>query len=438
MDAQTFYKQTANSIAAYLMQELKLVPNTHYRIRSATSGPRCLTLVVNVNPRYAKQIMGMSEALSMAAMLDKNASIRVSRGNRGTLCLEIPKPESLWYNVSINSLPRRRGLLASVGLDGEHRPTAINFADSLTPHAMAAGSTGSGKTNIQRLLVYDLASQNEPNQVGFVLVDTQKRGKWWKDFANIPHLLHPVVTTEGEALRVLMWAAAEVDRRAERNQTKPHVFVCIDEVQSILDNEAVAKSLRILTAVGREYGLHCVLGLQNPTAEMMGGTADLKRNIVTRLVGKVDSGVAAYAATGQKNSGAEGLVGCGDFLFIEPRGTKRLTAALLTSKDTEHLPCTESIPSLDLSSYEDIDRVVEQASRGRGREPEPLEPTHVALAMTANRGITWLAQTLSIGSGRAKKVLEFARDLHSELSELGYTIIPHTGSIPIGGRVATE
>lgn len=437
MSNADFYKRTATSVASYLLQEIGIRPGEHYRFNAATSGPRVLMLSLWLNPKYASKIIAMREPLSMAAMLDKDQSIRIGRGRRGTLALEIPKPKNLWFNISLAHLPRRRGLSASIGLDSEHRPTLIDFSDPLSPHCLTAGSTGSGKTFAQRLLVHDLASQNEPGRVGFLLVDAQKRGKWWGDFGRIPHLLHPIVKTETEALRVLSWAVAEVDRRADGLNGGPkHIFVCIDEVQSILTNDGVAKALKTLTAVGREYGLHCILGLQNPTSEMMGGTADLKRNMVTRLVGKVDSGVAAYAATGQKESGAELLTGSGDFLLVDPRGIRRLTTALLTTKDVETLPHAESIPNLDLSQYEDIDHVIEQADNQS--KADPLNPDHVAVALATDRGITWLTKELNVGSTKAKRVRQFAHQIHRKWAEMGYASIPVSQDIEIEARYVVE
>ena len=162
----------------------------------------------------------MSEQLSTAAGLNREASIRIDRGRAGALAVETPKPEALWYNVKITALPRRRWLRATLGLDNEHRPTLVDFSNPLTPHALIAGTTGSGKTNAQRLVVYDLASQNSPADVQFVLIDTRKRGIGCRPFQHLPHLLHPVITDDPTALRALSWAVAEVDRRAP-SQDRP-------------------------------------------------------------------------------------------------------------------------------------------------------------------------------------------------------------------------
>jgi len=424
MDAKTFYRSTANSIAAYLRQELDIMPGYHYKVQNATSGPRVLALAVNINPRYASKIASMSQALSMAAGLDRDVHIRIRRGNRGMLAIEIPKPRALWFNVSLANLPRRRGLLTPVGLDCEHRPALVDWADPLTPHTLIAGTTGSGKTNAARLLVYDLAVGNESHEVEFVLIDTRKRGTAWRDFADVPHLGHPVITDDETALRALCWAVAEIDRRAGNGKRKPDVFIGIDEAQDLLDKAEFVKLIGDVAATGREFGVHLLAALQNPTAAQLGDTS-IKRNLTTRLVGKVDSGQAAAVACGVRETGAEYLTGAGDMLLIQPAGIKRLTAALLTEKDIGKLPRIERARQLDLDGYEDPDHVLDQADNGGKVRADDLDPAHVAVALVAERGITWLANRLSIGSAKARRVLEFADRLRDELKAMdAYTTIP--------------
>ncbi len=425
MNGQVFYTQTATAIASYLRQELNILAGVHYRFVEATSGPRVLALTVMVNPRYAPKIMGLSEQISMAAGLDRQATIRIGRGRRGMLALEIPKPRDLWYNVPVTALPRRRFLSASVGFDDQFRPALVNFFDPLTPHALIAGTTGSGKTNAQRLIVYDLASQNGPDEVGFVLIDTRKRGTGWQPFAGLPHLLHPIVTDDQTALRVLLWGVAEVDRRAKEGRIRPRVFIGIDEAQALLEAEQFVKPIADLAAVGREFGVHVILSAQNPTAAQL-GDSNVKRNLSVRLVGRVDSPTAANVAAGQNDTGAHMLTGSGDMLLVTPGEVQRITAALVTDKDTARLPRVESPGYLDLAPYEDADHVLAVADTSRA---DPVEPDQVAVALANNRGISWLQKELRVGPSKAQRVRDFADGVRLTLNKLGYSIIP---AIPDG------
>jgi hypothetical protein len=434
LDGRTFYYRAAKAIAQYWLQELEIHPNVHYRIREAVNGPRIIALHVVVNPRYAAKIIGMSEQLSMAAGLDKQASIRIDRGRAGALSVEIPKPSELWYNVSITALPRRGGLRATVGLDTEHRPTLVDFSNPLTPHALIAGTTGSGKTNAQRLMVYDLASQNEPNEVQFLLIDTRKRGSGWRPFEHLSHLAHPVITDDGTALRALAWAVTEIDRRAASEQTRPRVFICLDETQALLEQEQFVKPISDLSAVGREFGIHLLAAIQNPTAKQL-GDATIKRNLTTRLVGKTDSAEAARVAAGIGGTGAERLMGAGDFLLVQPDGVRRLTTALLTERDTDRLAYAESPGYLDLAAYEDIDHVSDVAdvkslrdTQGkRGRKPDPLDLGLVGrlvgmLATGQEIVAATLANQLGLYVGKVERHIEAADDVLNGLTGAGYSV----------------
>ncbi len=427
MTERVFAQRVSGAVADYLWQELKLHPaKGDYRVVGATSGPRVLTLALLINPKFTPKVIGLAEQLSMAAGLDRQSTIRATRGNRGTLALEIPKPESLWYDIGVTVLPNRRGLKAPVGIDVEHRPALVDFGNPLTPHLLAAGTTGSGKTNTARLLVYDLARGNRPEDVSLILVDTRKRGIAWHQFRSLPHLAHPVITDDGQALQALGWAVAELDRRAVSRRTAPRIFVTIDEAQALLDRDEFIKPIGELAAVGREFGIHLFLATQNPTAEMLGST-NIKRNLTTRLVGKVDSAQAAQVAAGVKGTGAELLTGPGDQLLVGAGGiVRRITTALVTEADMGGLPRSETVPYLDLDEYDDIDHVLEQA-----RPKAPVLPHQVANALVFKGGINKLAAALRVGNDRATRIKAFADEVREVLDNLGYTIIPHPGNHPV-------
>jgi DNA segregation ATPase FtsK/SpoIIIE-like protein len=426
-----FYQRTASAIADYLWQEIKIHPRRgDYRIAAATSGPRVLCLSILINPRYAPRVISLSEQLSMAAGLDPSESVRIARGRRGSLMVEIPKPPAMWYNVPVTAQPPRRGLMASLGLDGEHRPALVDFANPLTPHCLVAGTAGSGKTNVQRVLIYDLARQNSPDAVRFLLVDTRKRGSAWLPFARLPHLAHALITEETEALRMLAWAVAEIDRRATSGRRRPRVFIGIDEAQALLDRAEFVKPVADLAAVGREFGIHVLLALQNPTATHLGDTS-IKRNLTTRLVGRVDSAQAANVAAGVKGSGAELLTGAGDMLLVVPAGIKRMTAALLTDTDTDRLPHAEEVGRLDLDEYEDLDHVLDQADNAAASAASEadamrsigLDPAQVAWALAhPDDSQRAMYERFRVGFPKIRRVQGFAREVLAELQRLGFVV----------------
>jgi len=438
MNKGNYYRTALNGVADHLANKLKIWPASfvQYRDRLPSqarfyhstfdAGHRCFTWTLATDPQTAEKLLAMNlEGLNVAAKLDEESSVRVGRGRRGTLVVEVPLPSCWWKTVTTADLPRKRGLLTAVGLDTRRKPVFLNWQDPLMAHPLIAGTTGSGKTSVARLAIYDLAMSNGPGEVEFILIDTRKRGKHWKDFEGIPHLGHPIVKEDEEALRVLLWACAEIDRRAESGRVKPGVFIAIDEAQEILDRDEFVTAIGDVAATGREFNIHLALICQNPTAKQLGDTS-IKRNMITRLVGRVDSPEAARVATGQSKSGAESLTGAGDLLFIRPGSVKRLTAGLLTGKDIASLPRVDGSRRLDLRQYEDIDHVLAQTDNENkaGRPQDPLEAPHVALALSdENTSQRELTRQFSIGFEKAKRVLEFAAELRAELQALGCHVI---------------
>jgi len=438
MNKGNYYREALNGVADHLANKLKVWPASFVQYRNQLpkqacfyqsefdAGHRCFTLTLATDPQTAEKLLTMNlDGLNVAARLDEEFSVRVGRGRRGSLVIEIPLPKRWWKPVTTDDLPRKPGLLTAVGLDTRRKPVFLNWQDPLMAHSLIAGTTGSGKTSVARLAVYDLAMSNGPGDVEFVLIDSRKKGRWWNDFEGIPHLGHPIVKDDEEALRVLLWACAEIDRRAESGRLEPGVFIAIDEAQELLDRDEFVKAIGDIAATGREFNIHLALITQNPTAKQLGDTS-IKRNMIARLVGRVDSSEAARVATGQSKSGAESLTGAGDLLFIRPGSVKRLTAGLLTEKDIAVLPKVDGSRRLDLGQYEDVDHVLAQAdNEGKaGRPQDPLEAPHVALALSdESTSQRELNRQFSIGFEKAKRVLEFAAELRQELQALGCRVV---------------
>lgn len=421
MNEREFYDSAIRAIANYLWQELQLYPQKNYQLERPVNGPRIITLRFVINPTHARKIMSMGNELSMAAGLDKNFVIRIGRGWRGTLTLELPKPPP-WKPLAITALPRRRGIVASLGVDTENRPALIDFSNPSTAHILVAGSTGCGKTQAGKLLIYDLAIQNEQDDLKLILIDTKKNGIGWREFERLPHLANRVITDEETALKVLSWGNAEVDRRYKEGRNKPYIFIGIDEAQSLLETDGFIRPILNLASVGREAGVHLILLTQNPSASML-GDASVKRNFTARLVGRVDSTEAAKVATGQSGTGAEGLTGTGDMLLIKPGDTRRLITALLTLLDLSHLPSVERLSVLDLAEYQDVDHVLGQMSVTPGRSPDPIDPEHV-YSVLVNPGISQneLYRRFNIGRPKQKDVISFAKSILSFMERDGYLI----------------
>jgi S-DNA-T family DNA segregation ATPase FtsK/SpoIIIE len=93
----------------------------------------------------------------------------------------------------------------------------------------------------------------------------------------------------------------------------------------------VEAALTRLAQRGREAGIHLVAGAQKPSASVLGPL--LKANFPARLVGRVGSTEDARVAAGLSGSGAEKLLGRGDFLAVASGQTTRFQAAWIPPQD---------------------------------------------------------------------------------------------------------
>jgi len=94
-------------------------------------------------------------------------------------------------------------------------------------------------------------------------------------------------------------------------------------------------ALTRLTQRGREAGIHLVACTQKPMATVIGGL--IKSNFPVRLVGSVASPEGAKVATGIGGTGAERLLGQGDFLVVAKGQVTRMQAAYASEQQVRDL-----------------------------------------------------------------------------------------------------
>jgi S-DNA-T family DNA segregation ATPase FtsK/SpoIIIE len=348
------------------------------RVTGGTITPRLVRFHVST-PLGVKvrQLSNLSEeiALSLGA-----SSCRVYRQD-GQVEVEVPRRKGT--TVRLMPLCRRLAAQASqgqspvppltavLGLDQEGMPVLLQLPSPNVAHVLIAGTTGSGKTALARSIVASLALLNSQRSLQLVLIDPKGRG--FLPFEGLPHLLVPVVTRVDEALPLLQRLVEEMERRDAERRSEPRLVVVLDELADLMqvggrEMEAV---LTRLTQRGREAGLHLVACTQKPAATVIGGL--VKSNFPVRLVGSVASPEDAKVATGLAGTGAERLLGQGDFLVVAKGQVTRLQAAYLDVSQlcglvrclqvgsTPLLPSGERVGAPDAGSHGLVAGLVEQA-----------------------------------------------------------------------------
>jgi S-DNA-T family DNA segregation ATPase FtsK/SpoIIIE len=118
-------------------------------------------------------------------------------------------------------------------------------------------------------------------------------------------------------------------------QAQPHIVVFIDELADLLmtGGKPLEQALTRLTQRGREVGIHIVAATQKPSAAVLGPL--LKANFPVRLVGRVTSASDARTATGWTGTGAERLMGRGDFLAVAEGQLIHFQAAFVLPEEVQ-------------------------------------------------------------------------------------------------------
>jgi len=177
-----------------------------------------------------------------------------------------------------------RSTLAVVG-ESYDGPFSIDIRKD-GPHALIAGTTGSGKSELLQTIVASLAVANRPDEMTFVLVD-YKGGSAFADCARLPHTVGMVTDLDPHQVeRALASLSAELTRRehilaaagakdiedyqllVDKRQARPlpRLVIAIDEFASMTrDLPDFVTGLVNIAQRGRSLGIHLILATQRPS-----------------------------------------------------------------------------------------------------------------------------------------------------------------------------
>jgi S-DNA-T family DNA segregation ATPase FtsK/SpoIIIE len=310
------------------------------RVTGGTVTPRWVRFQVlpAVGAKISK-IKGLSEEL--AAALDA-PSCRVSR--RGAaVAVEVPRddPQPVRLLPLCRQLDDDEGgippVTAVLGLAEDGAPLLIRLPSPDVAHVLVAGTTGSGKTVLLQTMILSLAMDNRPRHLSLVLIDP--KGHAFDLFGGLPHLARPVIWEVEEMTEALHSLVRLMEKRGTGNglDGQPSVVVVVDELVDVLmvGGKAVQWALTRLTQRGRDAGIHIIAATQKPTAAVLGPL--VKANFPVRLVGKVTSANDARTATGWSGTGAERLMGRGDFLAVAEGRVIRFQAAHVSPAEIQEV-----------------------------------------------------------------------------------------------------
>jgi S-DNA-T family DNA segregation ATPase FtsK/SpoIIIE len=213
------------------------------------------------------------------------------------LQIEPPTPEALVAGWSLGG--RSTTAVLGAGYDG---PFSVDLVRD-GPHALIAGTTGSGKSELLQTLVATLAVVNRPDEMTFVLVD-YKGGSAFAECADLPHTVGLVTDLDTHLVeRALVSLGAELRRRETQLAQAgakdildyldkrsrggdvlpplPRLLLVIDEFASMVrELPDFITGLVNIAQRGRSLGIHLVLATQRPGGAV---TPDIRANTNLRI-----------------------------------------------------------------------------------------------------------------------------------------------------------
>lgn len=322
------------------------------------SGPIVTTFEFRPAPNVkVSRILGLSDDLAMTLCAE---SIRIQAPIRGkdVVGIEIPNSQSqiIYLREILESELFQKSsspLTLALGKDIVGNPFITDLKK--LPHLLIAGTTGSGKSVGVNAMILSLLYKNPPDQLKLVMIDPKMVE--FSIYADIPHLLTPIITDPKKAIGALQSVAKEMERRyslmseykvktidsyneqAPNNGVEafPYLIVVIDELADLMmtgGKEAEVPIARI-AQMGRASGLHLIVATQRPSVDVVTGL--IKTNLPSRVSFRVGTKIDSKVIL--DTDGAQSLLGRGDMLFTPPgtNGLVRLHAPFATEDEIKKI-----------------------------------------------------------------------------------------------------
>ena len=397
------------------------------------------------------QIVGLARDLARALSL---VSIRVVETipGKSLMGLELPNPKrqmvrlseilgSQVYNESASALT------IALGKDIGGKPVVADLQKM--PHLLVAGTTGAGKSVGINAMLLSLLYKAEARDVRLILIDPKMLEM--SVYADIPHLLAPVVIDMKQAANALNWCVGEMERRyklmssqgvrnlagfnhkvavaaaADRPLTNPftltpespeplehlpYIVVVIDELADLMmvAGKKIEELIARLAQKARASGLHLILATQRPSVDVITGL--IKANIPTRIAFQVSSKIDSRTILDQM--GAESLLGQGDMLYLPPGSglPLRVHGAYVADAEVHHV--VAYLKKLGGANYIEgileggvLEGEADGAEGGGDAESDALYDQAVEIVLRNKRASISLVQRhLRIGYNRAARLLD--------------------------------
>ncbi|HEX4825657.1 MAG TPA: DNA translocase FtsK 4TM domain-containing protein [Candidatus Polarisedimenticolaceae bacterium] len=390
--------------------------------------------------RYSK-IVGLVDDLCMGL---KAESIRIDRiPGRSTVGIEVPNrhqevifPRELLASDKYRASKSKLTMAFGKDINGEVFTAELERM----PHLLIAGATGAGKSVGLNGMITSILYKATPADVRFIMIDTKMIELGM--YAEIPHLLIPVVTDPKHASTALKWAVREMEQRYKKlasigvrnidqfnhalaetpsrtmkdertGEEKalsplPFIVIVIDEMADLMmvSSADVEESIMRLAQMARAVGIHLILATQRPSVDVITGT--IKANFPARIAYRVSQRVDSRTIIDQQ--GAEHLIGRGDMLFL-PSGSARLSrlhSGYITEPELNRIVAflkKQAKPVYDESVLKDPEEEKSGTFDAGDRDTMYVEAVRLVL-QEGMCSITLIQRRMRLGYARAARIVD--------------------------------
>ncbi|MCX6752839.1 MAG: DNA translocase FtsK 4TM domain-containing protein [Candidatus Nomurabacteria bacterium] len=423
---------------------------------------------ITVGPSITRYALKPAEGIKLSRIVGLQSDLALALAAH-PIRIEAPIPGKSLVGIEIpNKVKSTVGLatlLADEKFQNSAKPLTIALGRGISgkatfanlakmPHALIAGTTGSGKSVTIHSVITSLLYRNGPDDLKFIMVDPKRVELTL--YNKIPHLLTPVITDAKKAILALKWAAKEMDRRYdilqeesvrdissyhetvypkllknyEKAQDKddvmakvpermPYIVVIIDELADIMTAypRELESAIVRLAQMSRAVGIHIILSTQRPEVNVITGL--IKANIPARVALKVQSGIDSRTILDA--TGAEKLLGQGDMLYSSGEAQpERLQSAYISEGEVKKVVkyladayVDEISNEISLSS-ENIshDKSIFDSNLEDPNEDtdEMYEEARICVMEAGKASTSYLQRKLKLGYARAARLMDMLEE----------------------------
>jgi len=294
------------------------------------------------------------------------------------------------------------------------------------PHLLIAGSTGSGKSVGLNAMLISLLCKCSPDELKLILIDPKRLE--FAAYADIAHLLFPVITDSKRATLALRFVVKQMEDRYATMATcgarnvadynamvgihdsatvrMPYIVVVIDELADLMMTASrdIEDLIARVAQMARAAGIHMLVATQRPSVDVITGLikVNFPSRISFRVTSKIDSRTILDCG------GADKLLGRGDMLFLDASGStlRRVHGAYVSDKEisdvVKHIRQEQNPCYLDLTA----EIMHNKSDEMQDENDELYENIILFLKEIDEVSISLLQRKFRIGFNRSARIIE--------------------------------